>query len=575
MSRLLRINTKDKTFAFSDMGPYSGMGGRALTSRIVSREVPPTCHPLGAKNKLVIATGMITGRPAGSSGRLSVGAKSPLTGGIKESNVGGSFAQRLARLDLMGIVLEDQPAYGSSPCYIVIGKDGVTFEDASDMQYLGTYDTVKRLTDKYGEKSSVLCIGPAGETLRQNASIQVADPEGRPARAAGRGGMGAVLGSKAIKAVVIVDTGEAPPIVDKDAFKAASKRWVEIIKGHPVTAEGLPGFGTAVLVNVINEAGALPTKNFREGRFEFAKDISGERMVEIIKERGGKVKEGCHAGCIIQCSQAYHGPDGKYLTSGFEYETVWGFGANLLVKDYDQMAMLDRLCDDIGLDTIETANTLAMLMEAGVLNWGDGAAAIEALKQVYDPKNPMGRIIGGGAEYTAKAYGVTRVPTVKGQSLPAYDPRAVKGVGVTYCTTPQGADHTAGYSVCQNILGVGGKVDPLDKAGQVELSKALQIATAAIDATGFCLFVAFPVLDTADGVQCMCDMITAASGSPFHPEDFLKLGRTILQDEFTFNQAAGFTSAHDQLPEFFEEPLAPHNVTWDFTAAEMQAVKAM
>ncbi|MFZ5427292.1 MAG: aldehyde ferredoxin oxidoreductase family protein [Thermodesulfobacteriota bacterium] len=575
MSRLLRINTKDKTFAFSDMGPYSGMGGRALTSRVVSREVPPTCHPLGAKNKLVFATGLITGRPAGSSGRLSVGAKSPLTGGIKESNVGGSFAQRLARLDILGIILEDKPEYGAAPVTLVIGKDGVTFEDAADLQYMGTYDTVKKLMEKHGEKASVLCVGPAGDTLRQNASIQASDPEGRPARAAGRGGMGAVMGSKAVKAIVIAESGEAPSIADKDAFKAAAKRWVEIIKGHPVTAEGLPGFGTAVLVNVINEAGALPTKNFREGRFEFAADISGEKMVEIIKARGGKEKEGCHAGCIIQCSQAYHGPDGKYLTSGFEYETVWAMGANMLVKDMDDIAMLDRLCDDIGVDTIETGNTLAIAMEAGLVPWGDGKGAIELLKSVYDPKNPMGRLVGGGAEFLAKAYGVTRVPAVKGQTLPAYDPRAVKGVGVTYCTTPQGADHTAGYSVAQNILGVGGKVDPLDKAGQVELSKNLQVATAAIDATGFCLFVAFPVLDTPDGVECMCKMIEAAYGKPFHADDFIKIGKDILQDEWGFNQAAGFTSAHDQLPEFFEEKLPPHNVAWDFSAAEMQAVKAL
>jgi len=576
MPRILRVNTKSRQFTFEDMGPYAGLGGRALTSRIVSREVPATCNPLGGNNKLVIAGGIITGRPAGSSGRLSVGAKSPLTGGIKESNAGGTFAQRLARLDIQGLVLEDQPAYGATPITLVIGKKDVAFEDAADLQYLGTYETVKRLMAKHGDKASVLCIGPAGETMRQNASVQVADTEGRPARAAGRGGMGAVLGSKAIKAIVITDPGAAPALANQDAFRAAAKRWVEILKAHPVTGEGLPALGTAVLINVVNEAGALPTKNFREGRFEFAKDISGERMVELITKRGGKAKEGCHPGCVIQCSQSYNGPDGKYLTSGFEYETVWVFGSNLLIKDYDKIAMLDRLCDDIGLDTIDTGNTLAVAMEAGLVKWGDADGCIALVKRVADPKDPLGRIIGGGAAFTAKAFGVSRVAVVKSQSLPAYDPRAAKGIGVTYCTTPMGADHTAGYSIAQNLLGIGGNVDPLKTDGQIDLSKNLQIATAAIDALGFCLFVAFAVLDTPDAVQCMCDMVTASSGKTFTPDDFVRMGKTTLQDEWTFNQAAGFTKAHDQLPEFFQqEKLPPHNVTWTFTADEMQAVKAL
>ncbi|WP_243367662.1 aldehyde ferredoxin oxidoreductase family protein [Fundidesulfovibrio soli] len=573
MSRLLRIDTSKQTYSFDSMGDYEGLGGRALSSRLVSREVPPTCHPLGAKNKLVLATGMVSGRPAGSSGRLSVGAKSPLTGGIKESNVGGTFAQRLARLDLMGVVLEGKPAADSAPVTIIIGKNDVTFEDASDLRYLGTYETVKRLMAKHGEKASVLCVGPAGDTCRQNASIQVADPNGRPARAAGRGGMGAVMGSKGVKAVVIVESGTSPNIADKEAFKAAAKRWVEIIKGHPVTAEALPNLGTAVLVNILNEAGGLPTKNFRSGRFDNAGEISGEKIAELIKARGGEVKEGCHAGCIIQCSQAFHDKQGKYLTSGFEYETVWAFGSNILVKDIDDIAMLDHLCDDLGLDTIETGNAMAMAMEAGLVAWGDGKGAIELLKSVYDPKNAMGRIMGGGANYVAQAYGIDRVPVVKNQAMPAYDPRAVKGVGITYATTPMGADHTAGYSVAQNILGVGGSVNPLTKDGQVELSKALQIATAAIDASGFCLFVAFPVLDTPDGVECMANMIQAAYGKPFTVDDFLNLGKTILKDEFAFNAAAGFTAAHDQLPEFMAESLPPHNVNWDFTTEEMQSVK--
>jgi len=571
MARILRINAKDRTYAFEDMGKYAGLGGRALTSRVVLDEVPPLCHPLSADNKLVIAAGMLTGTSAANSGRASVGGKSPLTGTIKEANSGGNFSQKLAKLDIMAVIIEDKPAADAPLTTIVLDKDGVKFEDASDLALSYTYPAAEKLAAKHGPRSASLLIGPAGETCRLAASIQFTDPKGRPARAAGRGGLGALMGSKRIKAVVVNDEG-APgvTVADKEAFKKAAKRWVEILGSHPVTSQGLPGFGTAILVNVINEAGALPTKNFREGRFEFASEISGEKMAEIIKARGGKVKEGCHPGCVIQCSQAYHDEKGEYLTSGFEYETVWAFGANSLIKDMDDLARLDNICDQLGLDTIDMGCAVAVAMDGGCIPWGDGKAALD----VGDPNDPLGRIMGNGTAYVGEAFGVDRVPVVKRQSLPAYDPRAAKGIGVTYATTTMGADHTAGYAICQNMLKVGGDVDPLGKAGQVETSKNLQIATAAVDATGFCLFVAFAVLDTPDAVQVMCDLIAAKTGAPFAPEDFVAMGVNVLKDEIAFNQKAGFTVEADQLPEFFsKEPLKPHNTVWDFSIEELQAAK--
>lgn len=576
MARLLRINTRTRTIVFEDLGAYAGLGGRALTSRLVATEVPPLCHPLGPNNKLVVATGVLTGAPAASSGRVSVGAKSPLTGGIKESNSGGMFSQKMARLGIQAIVFEDQPMAGAAPVVLTIDKDGARLAEAPELALSGTYAAADRLLAAGGPKSACLLIGPAGETMRLGASIQFTDTKGRPARAAGRGGLGAVMGSKGVKAVVINDEG-APGVdmADKEAFKTASKRWTEILSGHPVTSQGLPGFGTAILINVINEAGALPTKNFRFGRFEHAADISGEKMVELINARGGKAKEGCHAGCLIQCSQTYVDKDGKYLTSGFEYETVWALGANTLIRELDDIAMLDHACDDIGLDTIEMGNTVAVAMDGGLLPWGDGKAAISLLRRVADPADPLGRIIGNGAHFTGQAFGVTRVPAVKRQTMPAYDPRAAKGVGVTYATTPMGADHTAGYAICQNMLKCGGDVNPLGKDGQIEISRDLQIATAAIDSTGFCLFVAFAVLDTPDAVQVMCDLIAAKTGKPMTPADFVALGQAVLHDEYAFNAAAGFTKADDALPEFFGEPLPPHNTVWDFTVDEIQAAKAV
>jgi aldehyde:ferredoxin oxidoreductase len=345
MSKLLRINTKEKTFTFEEVGQdLAALGGRALTSKMVLDEVPAACHALSKYNKLVIAPGLLAGTPAFNSGRLSVGAKSPLTGGIKESNSGGLVAQKLARLGIKAVVLDDKPE-DDGYFMIVIKKDSVEILPADEYVGLGTNDTIARMWEKYGAKTGVMCIGPAGEQRLSAASIQLADPKGHAGRACGRGGLGAVMGSKKIKAIVVDDKGaDKLPLANPEAFKEANKQWGKLLKDHPVTGQGLPGFGTAILVNIINEAGALPTQNFRTGRFEFAQDISGERMVELINERGGVPTEGCHPGCVIQCSQAYYDKDGKYLTSGFEYETVWAFGSNIMVKDYDQIAMLDALC---------------------------------------------------------------------------------------------------------------------------------------------------------------------------------------------------------------------------------------
>ncbi|MCF8067377.1 MAG: aldehyde ferredoxin oxidoreductase [Desulfobacterales bacterium] len=573
MSKLLRVNTRKKTFLFEEPGnSISSLGGRGLTSRMILDEVPADCHPLSRDNKIVIAPGILTGTPAANSSRLSVGSKSPLTGGIKESNSGGLVSYKLARLGIKAIVLEDKPE-DDAWSMIIIKKNSVEILPADEYIGKGTNEMVEKMWAKYGDKVGVMCIGAAGEQRLSAASIQLADPHGRPGRAIGRGGLGAVMGSKKIKVIIVDDKGaEKVEMADKEAFKAASKAWAKMLADHPVTGQGLPGFGTAILVNIINEAGALPTKNFRSGRFEHAKDISGEKMVELIKERGGVVSEGCCPGCVIKCSQSYNDKDGNYLTSGFEYETIWAAGAHTMIKDMDDIAMLDRICDDVGVDTIDCCVALGIAMEGGVIEWGDGKAAIELLKKV-GTDDPMGRIIGNGAHFTGQALGVDRVPTCKKQALPAYDPRAVKGVGVTYATTPMGADHTAGYGVTANILSVGGTVDPFEKPGNIDLSKNLQIATAAVDSAGFCLFVAFAVLDTENALQLIADMVNGRYGTRITPDDIIELGKSVLKSEYEFNEKAGFTKVDDQLPAFFKEQFPPHNVTWDYSIDELQEAK--
>ena len=402
------------------------------------------------------------------------------------------------------------------------------------------------------------------------ANVSVKDPDGK-LRSAGRGGLGAVMGSKGVKCIAINAPKEATvPIADPEAFKGAVKVFAKALMEHPVSGQGLPTYGTAVLVNVINEAGALPTRNFSSGQFEGHDSISGETMHDLIEERGGKTRHGCHAGCVIQCSQVYHDAGGKYKTSGFEYESIWAMGADCCVDNLDHIAEADSIMDDIGVDTIETSVTMGVAMEGGLLPVGDGEGIVRILKEEIGQGTPLGRLLGSGAGAVGKAYGVTRVPVVKNQAIPAYDPRAVKGIGITYCTTPMGADHTAGYAVATNILKVGGDIDPLGKEGQVELSRNLQIATAAIDSAGLCIFVAFPALDIPEAFTAIIDMLNARFGINLTADDVTELGKNILRTEHEFNLAAGFTNKDDRLPEFFaKEPLPPHNVVWDFTGEEI------
>ncbi len=426
------------------------------------------------------------------------------------------------------------------------------------------------MEEKYSKKVAVMTIGRPGEMKMLVSNISVRDPKGK-LRSHGRGGLGAVMGSKKIKCIT-VDAASYKEVTyaDADKFKAASKVFTKALQDNPISGEGLPAFGTNVLVNIINEAGGLPTRNFRSGNSENAESICGETMAETINARGGSTTHGCHAGCVIQCSQTYNDKDNNYLTSGFEYEMIWAFGANLGIEDLDQIAKIDALMDNLGVDAIEMGVTLGLAVDAGILEYGDGIRAYELISNDISNGTPLGRILGSGAGNLGKLYGLVRVPVVKNQSIPAYEPRAIKGQGVTYVTTPMGADHTAGYAVATNILNTGGFVDPLKKEGQVELSRNLQIASAAVDSTGMCIFVAFPALDDPACLPALIDMLNARFGIALNGDDVVNLGKTILKTERAFNLKAGLTSADDRIPEFMKyEALPPHNVTWDFTNEEI------
>ena len=573
MDKILRINmgaAGGPQQSIEKAGEFAALGGRATTSTIVAREVPPDCHPLSDENKLVIAPGMLSGTVGAMSGRISVGCKSPLTGGIKESNAGGQAAQVLARLGYAAIVIEGKPA--TDDLYkIHIDKNKVTISVDNSLKLLDNYPLIEKLRQEYGDKVAFMSIGSAGERKMAAASIACTDPELRPTRHCGRGGVGAVMGSKQIKAIILDDAGcDRRQPKDAEKFKAANRAYVEGLRKHAVSGEGLPAFGTNVLTNVLNEAGGYPTRNFRTGQFEGATKISGETQAELEISRGGLATHGCHRGCVIQCSGVYHDKDGKYLTKQPEYETVWSHGGHCGISDLDTIATLDYWDDNIGVDTIEMGVAVGVAMDGGLIEFGDCEGAIRLVRDEVGKGTPLGRILGNGAEMTGKAFGVHRVPVVKGQALPAYDPRAVQGIGVTYATSTQGADHTAGYAVATNIMKVGGDVDPLKPEGQVELSRNLQIATTAIDSTGMCLFIAFPVLDQPETFQALLDMLGSFYGIEMTADDVVALGKKVLTLEREFNKAAGFGPEDDRLPRFFTtESLPPHNITFQVKDEEL------
>jgi len=569
--KIYRVNMSNLSFYIEEVPQdWMGLGGRALTSTIVAAEVDPECHALGPNNKLVFAPGLLSGTTAANSGRNSCGAKSPLTGGIKESNVGGTSAGIMSKLGIKALIIEGLPKDSEVFYHLHITKDKVEFFDATDLVGKDNYEVLDSMLEKYDKKVAVMSIARPGEMKMLTSNISVKDPGGK-LRSHGRGGLGAVMGSKMIKCITVdAEKYKEVTIADPVKFKEASKVFTKALKENPISGEGLPAFGTNVLVNILNEAGGLPTRNFRAGTWEHAEEISGETMAEKIKERGGKTTHGCHAGCVIQCSQVYNDKNGDYVTSGFEYETIWALGAHLGIQDLDLIAKIDGLMDDLGLDSIETSVTLGVAVDAGILEYGDGQRAYELLADELANGTPLGRIIGSGTYLLGKLYGLVRVPAVKGQAIPAYEPRAVKGQGITYVTTPMGADHTAGYAVATNILNSGGYIDPLKKEGQVELARNLQIASAAVDSTGMCIFVAFPALDDPKCLPALIDMINARFGTELTGDDVTNLGKNILKLEKDFNTKAGFTQADDRMPEFMKyEALPPHNVTWDFTNEEI------
>lgn len=558
--KILRLDMRTGNSSYEDADEtYPMLGGRGLIAALLLKEIDPACDPLGDDNKLVICNGLDGGDPGGHVRRLSLGGKSPLTGTIKEANAGGPPVLPWPSWDCVPLWSPAVPTVCGSWSS---ARTMSAWMMPRGWPCQGTYRTCELLRSRYGEGISIVCIGPAGERRYPNSSVQVTDREGHPSRAAARGGLGAVMGRRGLKAVVFLEGNQRPAMKDAARFRAASKAYMKALREHPMTGSVLPRFGTASLVTVINEMGAMPTRNYRTGRFEGADGLSGERMQALQQARGGQMSHACQVGCPIACSNVYHGPDGEYLTSGMEYETIALNGSNLDVADLDTVAAVDRLCDDTGLDTMETGATIAMAMEAGLLPYGDSAGILDMIRQMRDG-TVLGRELAEGTERFGKRYGVRRIPVVKRQALAGYDPRALKGTGVTCATSPMGGDHTAG-----NTIGMPG-LDPLGTAGQVEASRAAQTLMAVFDSLGMCIFSAMPSEDAAV-FGLVGEMLAGVYGGSWTPDDVLALGRQTLENEKRFNAGAHIDASEDDVPAFMrEEALPPHDSVFDIPREQL------
>jgi aldehyde:ferredoxin oxidoreductase len=539
------------------------LGGRAFISQWISSQVNPESDPLGRKNQVVIAPGLLAGTPASSVHRLSVGAKSPLTTGIKESNSGGNVAYKLARLGIKAIILQEVPN-DDQLVILRIGSEGATFESAKELAGKGTEASAAALHARYGKNVGLMVIGPAGENRLSTACIVNSDREGFPARICGRGGMGAVLGSKGIKAIVIDDSGTNPVLLaDKDKFSEASRKYANYLRDTPQTSEIYTKYGTAAMVDITNELGGLPTLNFRCGRFDGAENITGRTLYETMIQRGGDPSHACMPGCIIRSSNIYVDRSGRTIVRSLEYETLVMFGPNCGINDLDELAQINKLCNDIGVDSIDMGGAIGVAMEAGLIPFGDVVGVKSFLGEVRQG-TILGRVLGHGGAIAGKIFGAKRIPAVKGQIMAAYEPRAIKGHGVTFATSTMGADHTAGFTIREGL-------SSHHKEEQVQASARMQVNGMIYDSLGVCLFAHVAIRDHHD---VLSELVNARWGGDLTAFGLREMAVKALKEEKDFNLRAGLGPSSDRLPEIFCEEINPSSgTTFDVSASELDSLE--
>jgi aldehyde:ferredoxin oxidoreductase len=533
--------------------------GRYLIAKTLLDRGLATVDPMSPDNPLIFSAGPFAGSNFSNANRLSVGCKSPLTGGIKESNSGGTFAFALGQLEIAGLTL-----YGAASEWVVIRitKDGeISYDSAEPYMAKGNIEAAELLFAKYGNKVSLGLCGPVGEYLGLVAGIAFTDPEGRPTRIAARGGVGAVMGSKKVKAIV-VDTHKMPPFHDRKKLMGSVREYGKLLSAD-AGIEAFAKLGTAMVGDFTNNIGGIPTRNFSSGQLVASDEgpfrLGGDHIREVTLERGGEPTHACMPGCLIRCSNVYVDDKGDEMVSPLEYETLGLMGTNCGLDDPDDVARLNHVANDLGVDTIEIGATLGMLMEVGEGSFGDAGFMAQALDDMRHGTE-RGRILAQGTARVGEHYKAARVPAIKKQGISAYDPRVIEVTGISMMVTAQGADHTAG-----NVPGF--VCDGKTTEELTEASLDIQALCAAADSLGLCLFGR-----SVTNVQLdfMVEALNNAHGVELDGSFYLQLGYEAMRYEWEFNKLAGFTEDDDELPAFFyDEALHPTGKTARHHTAEV------
>jgi aldehyde:ferredoxin oxidoreductase len=550
MRKYLHINLNDRSVRTEEFhGEAIVRAGRYFIAKTLLAGGVAKVDPLSPENPLIFSAGPFAGTNFSNANRLSVGCKSPLTGGIKEANSGGTFAFALGQIETAGFTL-----YGAADDWVVIRitKDGaVTYDSAEAYMGKGNNLAAEMLFAKYGKKISIALCGPVGEYLGLTSGISITDTDGRPSRLAARGGVGAVMGSKKVKAIV-VDLNKMPTFHDRKKLMGSIREYGARLGKEPAI-NAYKTTGTARVADITNRIGGLPVRNFSAGRMVEASEgpfkLGGDFIRELNSSRGGHISHACMPGCMIECSNVYVDKDGKEIVSPLEYETLGLMGSNCGLADPDDVARVNAVANDLGIDSIEIGATLGVLMEAGVGKFGDIEFMLRTMDEICRGTE-VGRLYAQGAARVGEHYKVARVPVIKKQSLAAYDPRVIEGTGVTMMVTAQGADHTAGSLLMLDCK-------DMSTAEVVAASLEFQASWAAVDSLGLCIF-GRAVTDASSDL--VVTALNDAHGTNYDASFIKALGMETLKMEWEFNRAAGFTEKDDELPEFFyTEPLAPTN----------------
>ena len=551
MRKYLTIDLAKRTVGTEELhGEAIAKAGRFFIAKTLLESGVARVDPLSPDNPLIFSVGPFAGTNFSNANRTSVGCKSPLTGGIKESNAGGTFGVALGQLEIAGLTLK-----GAAEDWVVIyiPKDGpLRFDSAAPYLGKGNFEAAALLHEAYGEKVSLAICGPVGEYQGLLSGIAISDVERRPTRLAARGGVGAVMGCKKVKAIV-VDKFKMPPLHDRRKVMGSIKEYGgKLRESQPV--QNMSTYGTAMVGDFTNHVGGMPVRNFRAGQMVDTKEegpfkLGGDFIHEQNQARGGIVSHACMPGCLIKCSNIYADKDGTEMVSPLEYETLGLLGTNVGLRDPDDVAHLNNIANDLGVDTIELGAMLAVLMDEGHAAFGD-VAFMEAALEDIRRGNERGRILAQGTARVGQHYQATRIPVIKKQAISAYDPRVIEVTGISMMVTAQGADHTTGNAPSYDCNGK-------SIAELADASFTAQVNSAVADSLGLCVF-GRSVTDTNRAL--IATALNDAHGINIAPDFIDRIGRETLRMEREFNKAAGFTEEDDELPAFFyEEPLAPSN----------------